>query len=402
MSLATRLTDLSTRISTEFKSLRTLINGNQADLSSLNTSAKSNLVAAINETLAMAGSGGATQLTELTDVTLTSPTTGHVLRHDGTKWVNVVGTDVFDAAGAAAAAAAGSQPLDSDLTAIAALTTTSYGRAVLELANQAALMALMRAASDTQTGIVELATTAEAQTGTDTARAVTPAALKAVADTKQSTSEKGVAGGYAGLDGGGKIPIAQMPTSTMTYEGVWNASTNSPSLSDGTGDTGQMYRVGTAGTRDLGSGSITFAVGDYVIYNSADKWEKSDTTDAVSSVAGKTGDVTLAKGDVGLGNVDNTSDANKPVSTAQQTALNGKQNLDATLTALAALTTAANQVPYSTGVDTFSMTALTAFGRSLIDDADATAGRATLSVYSQADIGNPETDLVAVFTAGLV
>ena len=41
-----------------------------------------------------------------------------------------------------------------------------------------------------------------------------------------------------------------------------------------------------------------------------------------------TGDVTgLVKGDVGLGNVDNTSDANKPVSTATQTALNLKANL---------------------------------------------------------------------------
>lgn len=44
----------------------------------------------------------------------------------------------------------------------------------------------------------------------------------------------------------------------------------------------------------------------------------------VSSVAGRTGDVTLAKADVGLGNVDNTSDANKPVSTATQTALDAK------------------------------------------------------------------------------
>ena len=35
-------------------------------------------------------------------------------------------------------------------------------------------------------------------------------------------------------------------------------------------------------------------------------------------------DVSLSKSDVGLGNVDNTSDANKPVSTATQTALNGK------------------------------------------------------------------------------
>jgi hypothetical protein len=48
----------------------------------------------------------------------------------------------------------------------------------------------------------------------------------------------------------------------------------------------------------------------------------------VQSVAGKTGVVTLVKGDVGLGNVDNTSDANKPVSTATQTALNTKGQVD--------------------------------------------------------------------------
>jgi hypothetical protein len=44
----------------------------------------------------------------------------------------------------------------------------------------------------------------------------------------------------------------------------------------------------------------------------------------VTSVAGKTGAVALAKADVGLGSVDNTSDANKPVSTAVQTALDNK------------------------------------------------------------------------------
>lgn len=47
----------------------------------------------------------------------------------------------------------------------------------------------------------------------------------------------------------------------------------------------------------------------------------------VQSVNGKTGEVVLDKSDVGLGNVDNTSDQNKPVSTAQQTALDGKLNL---------------------------------------------------------------------------
>ncbi|QFG08695.1 minor tail protein [Arthrobacter phage Ingrid] len=46
----------------------------------------------------------------------------------------------------------------------------------------------------------------------------------------------------------------------------------------------------------------------------------------VISVAGKTGVVTLVKADVGLSNVDNTSDASKPVSSATQTALNAKAN----------------------------------------------------------------------------
>jgi hypothetical protein len=44
----------------------------------------------------------------------------------------------------------------------------------------------------------------------------------------------------------------------------------------------------------------------------------------VTSVNTRTGAVTLAKSDVALDNVDNTSDASKPISTATQTALNAK------------------------------------------------------------------------------
>jgi len=55
---------------------------------------------------------------------------------------------------------------------------------------------------------------------------------------------------------------------------------------------------------------------------------------SVQSVNGKTGSsVTLTKSDVGLSNVDNTSDANKPISTATQTALNAKANSSVTITA---------------------------------------------------------------------
>ena len=55
--------------------------------------------------------------------------------------------------------------------------------------------------------------------------------------------------------------------------------------------------------------------------------------------------MTLAKGDVGLGNVDNTSDANKPVSTAQQAALNGKENTGTAAAAIAAHTVASDPHP---------------------------------------------------------
>ena len=67
-----------------------------------------------------------------------------------------------------------------------------------------------------------------------------------------------------------------------------------------------------------------------IVDNSASTTKKISITQIkaqspVQSVAGKTGSVTLDKSDVSLGNVDNTADADKPVSTATQTALNAKQ-----------------------------------------------------------------------------
>lgn len=64
------------------------------------------------------------------------------------------------------------------------------------------------------------------------------------------------------------------------------------------------------------------------------------------------------------------------------TALSGKQPIDATLTALAALTTAANKLIYATGSDTFATADLTAFGRSLMALADLPAAKAALGIDS--------------------
>ena len=60
MSLSTNIADLATRIATESKALRTLLNGNATDLSALTTTTKSNLVAALNEVKASISGAGAT------------------------------------------------------------------------------------------------------------------------------------------------------------------------------------------------------------------------------------------------------------------------------------------------------------------------------------------------------
>ena len=97
---------------------------------------------------------------------------------------------------------------------------------------------------------------------------------QALLNTYQLRSEKGVSNGYASLDSGGKVPISQLPSSIMEYKGTWNAATNTPTLANGTGDTGDVYICNLAGTVNFGAGPITFAVGDYTIY-SGSIWQRS-------------------------------------------------------------------------------------------------------------------------------
>jgi hypothetical protein len=63
-----------------------------------------------------------------------------------------------------------------------------------------------------------------------------------------------------------------------------------------------------------------------------------------------------------------------------------KQPVDATLTALAGVVTAANKLVYATGVDAFATTDFSPFSRTLLDDADAATMRTTLGVASGADL----------------
>jgi hypothetical protein len=120
----------------------------------------------------------------------------------------------------------------------------------------------------------------------------------------EATSRKNQANGYAGLDSSGKITTSLLPSSVtggLSYQGVWDASTNTPTLQDGVGESGQYYQVNIAGSTLLG-GNSTWNVGDQVAYDGTEWNHIVGNQAAVSSVAGRTGAVTLTSDDIsGLG-----------------------------------------------------------------------------------------------------
>jgi hypothetical protein len=197
------------------------------------------------------GAGSPTTLDDLTDTTVASYAAGRILRANGSAFVDVLGSDHF-------------QPKDADLDALVALTQTAYGRALLELANQAALMALLADGTTTVKGILELATDAEAIAGSDTSRAVTAANLAALLTDRIDTN---VALGASNT----KVPSQAAvkayadaliaANDAMVFKGVIDASTNPNYPAANKGDT---YKISVAGKIGGASGP-NVEIGDTII-----------------------------------------------------------------------------------------------------------------------------------------
>ena len=86
-------------------------------------------------------------------------------------------------------------------------------------------------------------------------------------------------------------------TGFVNYQGTWNASTNTPTLTSSVGTKGYYYVVSVTGSTNL-NGVSTWTQADWAIFNGT-AWEKVDNTDLVTSVAGRTGAITLTTADVG-------------------------------------------------------------------------------------------------------
>ena len=117
-----------------------------------------------------------------------------------------------------------------------------------------------------------------------------------------ATLDAGVANGVATLDGSGTVPISQLPAAVLgalSYQGTWNASTNTPTLTSSVGTKGYYYVVSVAGSTNL-NGISDWQVGDWAVYNGT-AWQKIDNTDVVTSVNGYVGAVVLGYGDITTG-----------------------------------------------------------------------------------------------------
>ena len=190
----------------------------------------------------------------------------------------------------------------------------------------------VRSASATQTGVVQLATQDEVNTGANTTKVITPATLG-----------KGKASGVASLDSNSKIITSQLPdyllgqvmyggnastvatTTTISPSDSLKTKKNITATSMSIVDSATSTAANTYGWQNMEgvyficqtSGTfagISFETGDWII-STGTKWEKIDNTDAVKSVNGQTGAVNITR-------VDEAGTADK-LKTARTIALTG-------------------------------------------------------------------------------
>ncbi|WEK18149.1 MAG: hypothetical protein P0Y49_15260 [Candidatus Pedobacter colombiensis] len=143
-------------------------------------------------------------------------------------------------------------------------------------------------------------------------------ATQAELDKKINLTEKAAVNGVATLDGTGKIPVSQIPALSFASVNVFNDQASMLALAGA--------QIGSTVIRtDISKSFVLGATPASVLAN----WKEilTPTGTGVQTVNGAAGpDVVLTKTNIGLGNVDNTSDAGKPISTATATALLAKED----------------------------------------------------------------------------
>lgn len=111
-------------------------------------------------------------------------------------------------------------------------------------------------------------------------------------------SQTGNAGKFLQTNGSA-VSWASIAAGGLSYQGTWNANTNTPTLTSSTGTAGYYYIVATAGSTNL-DGITDWQIGDWLLFNGT-VWQKIDQSNLVTSVNGQTGAVSLTTTNIAEG-----------------------------------------------------------------------------------------------------
>lgn len=190
---------------------------------------------------------------------------------------------------------------------------------------------------------------------------------------------------YATLDGTGKLAAAQVPDLSGDFDALGAAAAaqaaSQPLDSNLTALAGLAV---AADTLPYGTGSHTMGLTAFTAAGRA-------LVDDADAAAQRT--------TLGLGTAATQATGAFDAAGAAAAAQAASQPLDSDLTALAGLSIASDTLPYGNGSHTMALTPLTAAGRAIIDDADATAQRATLGLGSAALSASTDFDAAGAAAA---
>jgi hypothetical protein len=141
-----------------------------------------------------------------------------------------------------------------------------------------------------------------------------------------------------------KVAGGGIATGTLTYQGTWNANTNSPTLTSSVGTLNNYYVVSAAGSTNL-DGITDWAIGDWAIFNGT-VWQKIDNSEVtyVSNVAtgtGLTGGPITTTGTIAISNTTVTAASYGAANTVGTFTVNAQGQLTAAANAAIAISVGA-------------------------------------------------------------